>query len=540
MDKEGQGREMTGKTLFSRLAELCVELESVTKRKRKVELVGEFLRELKQEEITPAVHLVVGSIFAESSSKTLDVSWSTLRRVLEEGLQKPLLGSPLTILDVHKSLENVAKTSGSGSRRRKEEILRSLFGQTSKREAKWIIKNIFGEMQHGVGEGVMIEAIAYASDTPHESVRRANMFSGNLGKVAMISLTEGEKGLREIGIQLFRPIKPMLAEIAEDVDVVFEEHGRPAAFEYKFDGARIQIHIQGDDIRVYSRRLTEVTHSLPDVIQLVNREIQAERAILEGEVIAVGEEGKPLPFQDLMRRFTRVHDIEALTREIPLRLHLFDLLYLNEESLVDMPYENRWQRLSKASPANLLANRIVSGDNVEVESFLQNAIRSGHEGLMAKRLDSPYTPGRRGKRWLKIKPADYIDLVITAADWGYGRRTGWLSNYHLAAKNQETGQYLIVGKTFKGLTDEQFKRMTNRLQKLKTREGKHTVYVRPEVVVEVAYNEIQRSQKYKSRFALRFARVKRIRDDKPSREVATIDEIRRLYENQFAYKSKRL
>lgn len=530
---------MNGGTHFTRLAELCIELESVTKRSRKVELVSEFLRELKPEEIANAVHLVIGSVFAESSSKTLDVSWSTLQRVLEEETQKPLLTNPLTILDVHKSFNNVAKASGPGSRRRKEEILRSLFTQASRKERRWIIKNIFGEMQHGVGEGVMIEAIAQASDVPRQLVARANMFSGNLGRVAMTSLTEGEKGLDRIGIQLFTPLKPMLAEIADDIDTVFDEHGKPTAFEFKFDGARIQIHINQDDVRIYSRRLTEVTHSLPDIVQLVREEIQAEKAVFEGEVIAVGEEGKPYPFQDLMRRFTRRHDVKILSKEIPLKLHLFDCLYINGKSLIDMPYDKRWQRLSEASPADILADRIISSDIGEVEDFLQAAVKAGHEGLMVKRLDSLYTPGKRGKRWLKIKPADRIDLAIVAADWGYGRRTGWLSNYHLAAIDRKTGQYEVVGKTFKGLTDKQFRRMTTRLQNLKIREGKHTVFVRPDVVVEVAYNEIQRSPKYESGFALRFARVKRIRDDKPPREVATIDEIRRLYEEQFIYKSKK-
>jgi DNA ligase-1 len=527
-------------THFTRLAELCIELESVTKKRTKVELVSEFLGELKSEEIAPAVYLVVGSVFAEDSSKTLKVNWSTLQKVFEEEVQKPLQTKELTILDVHNSFNNVAKASGPGSRKRKKEILRSLFTQASKKERRWIIKNIFGEMQHGVGEGVMIEAIAQASDVPRELVARANMFSGNLGRVATISLTEGEKGLDRIGIQLFTPIKPMLAKIAEDIDVVFEEHGRPTAFEFKFDGARIQIHINQDDVRIYSRRLTEVTHSLPDIIQLVREKIQAEKVILEGEVIAVGEEGKPFPFQDLMRRFTRRHDVKTLSKEMPLMLHLFDCLYYNGKSLVDMPYDKRWQRLSEVSPSDLLADRIISGNTREVEEFLQEAVRAGHEGLMVKRLDSPYTPGRRGKRWLKIKPADRLDLAIVAADWGYGRRTGWLSNYHLAVIDKETGQYEVVGKTFKGLTDKQFKRMTARLQKLKIREGAHTVYVRPDVVVEVAYNEIQRSPKYKSGFALRFARVKRIRDDKPPREVPTIDDIRRLYEEQFTYKSKKL
>ncbi len=539
MDGEKENITMNGGTHFTRLAELCMELESVTKRSRKVELVSEFLRELKPEEIAYTVYLIIGSVFAEGSSKTLDVSWSTLQKVFEEEKQRPLQTKELTIFDVHNSFNNVAKASGPGSRKRKKKILRSLFTQASRKERRWIIKNIFGEMQHGVGEGVMIEAIAQASDVSRELVAKANMFSGNLGKVATISLTEGEKGLHRIGVQLFTPIKPMLAEIADNIDDVFEEHGRPTAFEFKFDGARIQIHINRDNIRIYSRRLTEVTHSLPDIIQLVREKIQAENAILEGEVIAIGEEGKPYPFQDLMRRFTRRHDVKTVSKEIPLMLHLFDCLYINEKSLVDIPYDKRWQRLSEVSPIDLLADRIISDNTREVEKFLHEAVKAGHEGLMAKRLDSPYTPGKRGKRWLKIKPADHIDLAIVAADWGYGRRTGWLSNYHLAAIDRNTGQYEVVGKTFKGLTDKQFRRMTTRLQKLKIREGRHTVFVRPDVVVEVAYNEIQRSPKYESGFALRFARVKRIRDDKPPREVATIDEIRRLYEEQFIYKSKK-
>ncbi|RLI10675.1 DNA ligase [Candidatus Bathyarchaeota archaeon] len=523
-------------TPFSDLAELCATLEATTKQKEKTRLLAAFLRRLEPGEIAPAVLLIVGFIFPEFDPRTLEVGWRTMRRVLEGGRQTTLTEEPLTILRVHRTLEEIAEASGPGSRRLKEGLLEGLISRAGPREAEVLVRIIFGEMRIGVSEGVMMEGIAEAAGAAPSLVRRALMLTGDLGEVARTALTEGEEGLRRVGVRMFVPLKPMLAAMAYDIGEVIEVHGGRTAFEYKFDGARIQIHRRGDRVRVYSRRLSDVTESLPDIVDLVLRRISSDDVILEGEAVAIGEGGRPLPFQDLMRRFTRVHDVAEMAERIPLRLHLFDVLYLDRRLLIDEPYEERWRLLEAVSPGDLLAERIVTGDPAEAEVFLRRAIEAGHEGLMAKRLDSRYTPGLRGKRWFKIKPAETLDLVIVAADWGYGRRTGWLSNYHLAARDGD--EFRVIGKTFKGLTDEEFEWMTRRLQGLKVRETPQTVYVRPEVVVEVAFNEIQRSPHYRSGFALRFARVTRIRRDKGPGDADTLDRVRELYEKQFRYKAR--
>ncbi|MCW3978680.1 MAG: ATP-dependent DNA ligase, partial [Candidatus Bathyarchaeota archaeon] len=476
-------------TPFSELAKLCKALEATTKRKEKTSLIAEFLRGLEPDEVAPAVLLVVGAIFPEFDPRTLEVGWRTMNRVLEGGRQTTLLDEPLTIGRVRDTLSRIAEASGPGSRRVKSGLLEGLISRADQEEVEVLVRIIFGEMRIGVNEGVMLEGIAEAVGVSTVLVRRALMLTGDLGEVARVALEEGEEGLRGVRMRMFVPLKPMLASMSYDMGEVIEEHGGVTAFEYKFDGARIQIHRRDDDIRVFSRRLSDVTESLPDVVLLIRDSVGSKDVILEGEVIAIGEGEKPLPFQDLMRRFRRVHDVAGMAEKIPLRLHLFDILYLGGRLLIDEPYEERWRLLSGVCPEGLLAERLVTGKVEEAQAFLSRAMEAGHEGLMAKRLDSGYTPGSRGKRWFKIKPVETLDLVVAAADWGYGRRTGWLSNYHLAAR--EGGDYLVIGKTFKGLTDEEFRWMTERLQGLKERETPGTVHVRPELVVEVAFNEIQ-------------------------------------------------
>jgi len=291
-------------------------------------------------------------------------------------------------------------------------------------------------------------------------------------------------------------------------------------------------------VRIWSRRLTEVTESLPEIAEIARKHLQGDSFILDAEVVATGSDGRPFPFQELMRRFRRVHGIETAAGEIPLSLFLFDCLYLDGGSLIDEPYEERWRRLSEISAGKYLAARQIVSDKSDAEAFLTQSIAAGHEGVMAKALNSPYMPGNRGKLWFKVKPAETIDCVIVAADRGSGRRRGWLSNYHLAVADN-TGGYAPVGKTFKGLTDKQFIEMTARLQTLQLDDDGYTVAVRPEIVVEVTYNEIQRSPQYSSGFALRFARITRIRDDKGPAQINTLAELQALYERQFLTKSRR-
>lgn len=522
-------------TLFQDLATLGRNLKKTTKRNEKIELLKGFLSGLKEEEIAPAVSLIIGTAFQGADEKALAVGWKTIQRVRTTPPQKAPC-APLTILDVNRYFREIASVSGKGSRERKERLLGELLAGASSTEEEYILRNIFGEMQHGVGGGVMMAAVARTGGVTLNLIRRATMFSGDIGEVARIALTQGKIGLEQIDIQLFHPIQPMLAQMAEGMEEAISEHRGRSAFEFKFDGARVQIHKKGEAVEIYSRRLSEVTKSLPEIVDIVKEEVQAREAILDGEVVAVGEGEKPLPFQEVMRRFRRVHRVDQIAKETPVRLWFFDLLYLDGKALIDRSYQQRWELLSTMCPKSLLAERIITHDRAQVERFLKKAMEAGHEGLMAKDLESTYTPGARGERWLKIKPTETLDLVILAAEWGYGRRTGWLSNYHLGAREKDG--FAMLGKTFKGLTDEEFTEITERLLKLKTSEAQYTVLVKPEIVVEVAFNEIQRSPHYPSGFALRFARIKNIRYDKSPEDADTIEKVNQLYELQFRYKAR--
>jgi DNA ligase-1 len=556
-----------GDTLFGRLAELGEQLERTSKRLELAALLADFLRELAPDEIPPAVRLTIGQVFPEWDGRTLNVSWKAVMGVVEgltdapaevrdqvaaqavdggEAVQlllkrtrrEPPSPPPLTILEVYQTFEEMAETAGRGSRARKETLLRGLLERATAVEAKYLAKVIYQEMRHGVSEGIMLDGIARAAGVKTRLVRRANQLWGDVGEVALTALIEGEAGLKKASVRLFRPIKPMLAQTAESMAEAFEDFAGRVALDYKLDGARVQIHRRGDEVRIYSRNLADVTASLPDVVAEVREGLAAQEAILEGEAVAVDAEGRPLPFQHLMRRFRRKHAVAAMVEEIPIRLHLFDLLYVNRRSLVDEPIHERWAALEAAAGGLNLVRRLVPQTVAEGEAFADAAYRDGHEGVMAKELDSAYTPGVRGKSWLKLKHVISLDLVIVAADWGYGRRHGWLSNYHLAARDEASGEYRVVGKTYKGLTDQEFQVMTERLLELERSRKGSTVFVQPQVVVEVLFNEIQESSQYKSGLALRFARITRVREDKHAAEADTLQTLHQLYEQQFQYKGR--
>jgi len=529
------GQLIDEETAFSELARVCSALRATTKRLEKREIISTFLKSLRRDEVSVAVLLIIGRMFPESEGRALNVGWATLKKALEGGRQATLIESPLTILEVQRNLAEIAAASGPDSVKTKRRLLEGLLGRASEEEREVILQNIFGEMRHGVNEGVMLEALADASGAEMETVRLANMLSGDLGLVATTALGGGSEALQSLGLTLFTPIKPMLAMDGGSASDALAEHGGRTATEYKFDGARVQIHKRGGEVRIFSRRLTDVTESVPEIVSLA-KVFGGESLLVEGEVVAVDQTGKPLPFQDLMRRLRRVHDIDTAMKEIPLQLHLFDILYLDGRLLIGEGYETRRMRLASVVPENLLAKSIIASTTGEIESLLHEALDLGHEGLMAKRLDSKYVPGKRGKLWLKIKLADTLDLVIVAAEWGSGRRQGWLSNYHLAVRDDEG--FAMIGKTFKGLTDAEFKWMTSKLQELKVSEERWGVRVKPELVVEVDYNEIQKSPHYESGYALRFARIKRIREDKGPADADTYERLEQLYERQFERKGR--
>jgi DNA ligase-1 len=352
------------------------------------------------------------------------------------------------------------------------------------------------------------------------------MLAGDLPRVAHAALTEGSAGLSRFDVRLFRPVLPMLAGTAETEMEALAELGE-AVLEWKLDGARVQIHKSGDDVRVYSRRLNEVTPAVPEVAEQA-RALPARELILEGEAIALRPDGTPLPFQTTMTRFGRRLDVARVRGTVPLTLFLFDLLYLDGVSLLDEPLARRAEALARTVPASLLVPRIVTASADAAREFLAEALARGHEGIMAKALDAPYEAGRRGRRWLKLKPVRTLDLVVLAAEWGHGRRRGWLSNLHLGARDEVSGGFVMLGKTFKGMTDEMLAWQTERFLALEESRSAHVVTVRPEQVVEIAFDGIQTSTRYPAGMALRFARVLRYRDDKTAGESDTLDLVRAL------------
>jgi len=558
-------------TSFRLLAELCERLEATKKRLLMIDAVADFLKRLDQEEVEPAVAMILGRPFPRRSQQTLDVSWATLsgtiarmagverkefwqafsksgdigsatKAVLENSKtrrQAVLFERALTIVEVRRDFSAIAETSGTGSREKKERLMEALFSLASPVEAKYLVRIFIGEMRTGFHEGLMEQTAAKAFDIPLVDVQKASMVTGDVGEVASVLKAEGREGLGRIGFEVFRPVQPMLAQMADNVEEALKEHGGKTAFEFKYDGARVQIHKHGDEVRIFSRRLTDATGSLPEIVEAVITNVVAGEAILEGEVVAVDSSGSPIPFQHLMRRFKRVHAIEESAEQIPVKLYLFDVLYLDGESLISFSYLKRRQKLSEIAGKILLATQIVTENVAIAKPFLGKALAAGHEGLMAKDVNSAYTPGIRGKRWLKIKPVlEPLDLVIVAAEYGYGRRHGWLSDYYLAARDANTGEFVEVGKTFKGLTDAEIIEMTRRLKETATRETTGRVSVVPTIVVEVAYNEIQRSPKYGCEMALRFARITRIREDKNAEDADTIQRVREIYEKQFLKKGR--
>lgn len=523
---------------FSEFAALCYQLEQTSSRLTKVDLAAKYLKRLNAKEIRHGIAFLSGRPFPVSDSRTLDIGPGAFAHASDTPELENSVSPELTLTDIVDSFSGIAEANGKGSRSAKYARLRELVEMTGSQERPILFRLLHNELRIGLHDGLIQEAIARASGADLKTVRRAALFLSDLAEVASIALTQGGAALQGVDIKLFVPLLPMLSELSEDFEGVLAAHGGTTAFEFKYDGARVQIHKDGSQVRIWSRRLTEVTGSLPEIAQIVRSDLIGDSFILDGEVVAVGKDGRPFPFQELMRRFRRIHNIEAAAIDIPLHLHLFDCLLLNGASLIDESYERRWQTLANITGGKHLARRQITSDKVLAESFLKDALAAGHEGLMSKALSSPYMPGNRGKLWFKIKPAETIDCAIIAADRGSGRRRGWLSNYHLAVADGEGG-FAPVGKTFKGLTDKQFTEMTARLQELQIADDGYTVSVKPEVVVEVAYNEIQHSPQYSSKFALRFARIKRIRDDKNVDQITTLTELQNLYDRQFVSKSKR-
>lgn len=429
----------------------------------------------------------------------------------------------LTLREVDEQLERLPGMAGKGSARAKAQLLQHLFGRATAEEQDFLFRLAIGELRQGALEGLMSDAVAKAAGIESAKVRRAAMLAGDLAAVAHAALTTGAAGLARFDIQLFRPLQPMLAQSAGDVSDALEQIGGAAAFEYKLDGARIQVHKKGSEVRVFSRLLNEVTEAVREVREVV-KALPWNEVILDGEAIALKPDGRPHPFQVTMSRFSSRGE-----SDLRLSAFFFDILYADGASLIDEPYERRSDIMGTHLPR---PPRVVTQDPAAAQAFLDAALAAGHEGVMAKALAAPYDAGARGAAWLKIKPANTLDLVVLAAEWGHGRRQGKLSNLHLGARDPESGGFVMLGKTFKGMTDALLEWQTKELLARKVRQEGHIVFVRPELVVEVAFNGLQSSTTYDGGLALRFARIVRYREDKTVEMADTIATVKEIYGKQ--------
>lgn len=503
------------------LVQISEKVGATPKKKEKVFLLSNFFKEAKGKEIS----LLAFYLSGELPQGRMGIGWITLQEALK-GV--PFLPEPFSLVDLDSYFDSVASERGPGSSAKKVQTLREAFSHAGEKERVFLTGLILGEIRQGALEGLILEAVAHATSLPLDLLQRSLMFSGSIGEVARTAIEENVSGLSRFQPRLFHPISPMLASPAEGEDEAIDRLGE-AGWEYKIDGARIQVHKDGEEIRIFTRHLKEVTESVPEIIRLA-RQFPMDKTIFEGEAIALREDGRPLPFQTTMRRFGRIQDVEAVQKEIPLRPFFFDLLHLDGQSILDVPHGKRFEQLTERMPSEYLIPRIITADETKVRDFLLQSLKAGHEGLMAKGLDSPYIAGQRGFLWLKIKPAQTLDLVILAAEWGHGRRKGWLSNLHLGARDEGSGEFVMLGKTFKGLTDDMLQWQTKKLLELEAGRDEWTVYVRPELVVEIAFNDIQESPRYPGGLALRFARVKSFRGDKSPSEADTFQKVRTIFE----------
>jgi DNA ligase-1 len=506
------------------LAEIAATSEAVAAtraRLAKIDALAACLRRLAPDEVGVAVPFLAG----ELRQRQIGVGWAALREV-----PAPAAQASLTVLGTDEVFARIGALAGTGSQGGRRRLLAEVFAAATEAEQRFLRGLLTGELRQGALDGVMADAIARAAEVPAAEVRRAFMLGGVLGQVAVAALGGGVEALRAVRLEVGRPLRPMLAQTAVDIGAALERIA-PAAVEHKLDGARVQVHKDGDDVRVFTRTLDDVTARVPEVVEAVLA-LPARSLVLDGEVIALRPDGRPHPFQVTASRFASRVDVAAQRSAVPLVAAFFDLLHLDGQDLVDRPAAERHQALAATLPEALRMPRVVAADDEAAAEVLAASLALGHEGVMVKSLDGPYEAGRRGGAWLKVKPRHTLDLVVLAAEWGHGRRRGWLSNLHLGARaggSDPAGGFVMLGKTFKGLTDEMLTWQTERLLALEVARDEYTVRVRPELVVEIAFDGVQTSPRYPGGVALRFARVLRHRPDKPAAEADTIETVLALH-----------
>jgi DNA ligase 1 len=499
---------------FLDLAATSAAVAAVSARRSKIDLLAAALRGLAPEEVEAGAAYLSG----ELRQRQIGVGWASLRDT-----PSPAEAATLTVADVDAALAKIGVQSGSGSQGRRRELLGALFTAATAEEQRMLVGLISGELRQGAQAGLLVDAIAKAAEIPVTDVRRALLLCGDLKTVARTALTGGAAELATFRLQVGRPLAPMLAQSASTVDEALAATGEPAAVDVKLDGIRVQVHRSGEEVAVFTRSLDDITARTPEVVAAV-RGLPIRELVLDGEAIALDTAGRPRPFQETSSRAA-----QRKVATVRLTPYFFDLLHLDGTDLLDEPGTVRWAALAGALPEDLLVPRRDVSTVDDARAAFEAALAAGHEGVVVKAAGAPYDVGRRGAAWVKVKPRHTLDLVVLAAEWGHGRRRGWLSNLHLGARDPETGGFVMLGKTFKGLTDELLRWQTERFLAIATEKGDWVVRVRPELVVEIAFDGVQTSPRYPGGVALRFARVLRYREDKSAAEADTIEEVRRIH-----------
>lgn len=508
--------------LLSELAGVSRGVSSTSARLAKVAALADALRDASVDEIP----VVVAYLSGELPQRQIGVGWAALRSA-----PPPAEASSLTVLAVDEAFTRIGGVAGKGSALERKRLVGELFAAATAEEQYFLVRLLSGELRQGALDGVMTDAVAKAAGVPAAEVRRAVMLSGSLAVTAQAALGGGSAALARFGLQVGRPLKPMLASSEASIEEALARIGGAAAVEWKLDGIRVQAHIADGEVRLFTRSLDDITDRLPEVVTALAA-LPVHDAVFDGELIALRADGRPYAFQDTASRAASEADAANAAKQraetVPLSVFLFDALHLNGSDLIDLPDAERHAALVSVVPQAMLMPRLVTDSAEEAAVFFTDAVGRGHEGVVVKSLTTPYAAGRRGAGWIKVKPRHTLDLVVLAVEWGHGRRQGWLSNLHLGARDPETGGWVMLGKTFKGLTDELLTWQTERLLALEDHRDDWTVYVRPELVVEIAFDGVQRSPRYPGGVALRFARVLRYREDKTAAEADTIDMVTAL------------
>ncbi len=500
------------------LVRASTEMSATRSRKAKTDIVAGVLRTADRDEVEVVASYLAGA----PRQRRTGLGWRGL-----ETLPEPVAEATLTVAEVDSLLERISLVAGAGSRAGRAALVEELFGRATAEEQRFLRALVFENLRQGAQDSILLDGIAKAAGVPVAAVRRAAMFTPSSGEVAVAALYDGRGALDAFGLVPGRPIRPMLAASAPDVATAVAKMAGPCLVDRKLDGIRVQVHRVGDEVRVFTRSLDDVTDRLPEVVEAV-RGLPARVVVLDGEVIALREDGRPRPFQETASRTGSSVSVEELRRRTPLTAYFFDVLHRDGADLLDADTRARLEALAETVPTALQVPRVVTDSADEAERFFEECIRAGHEGVVVKSLESRYEAGRRGAGWVKVKPRHPLDLVVLAVEWGSGRRQGYLSNIHLGAADPATGGYAMLGKTFKGMTDAMLAWQTERFLALETHREGAVVHVRPEQVVEIAFDGVQRSSRYASGMALRFARVLRYRDDKPVSEIDDVETVRRL------------